>query len=285
MAARRLRGRGSARRSPVEPFAHGSSGRRSRACSSFVVRVAIALSDAARVRRARGRAGAARCGVSSCRRRTSSRTSISRRRAKHRAAPLVLVCGHGTRDACCALRGTAVYAALAPITSATDELWISSHQGGHRFAANVLVLPAGIQLGRVTPESAPHVVARALAGRIELEHYRGRIAYSGARAGGGARGPREAEGSTRCRISSSSRSTATGSSGSASRDGREHATVVERDRRTDRAGELRAAAEPQVGLQRAASSDRPASRPQPVGVVGDPDDHLARAPRAACRRR
>jgi hypothetical protein len=91
-------------------------------------------------------------------------------------APLVLICGHGTRDACCALRGTAVYGALAQRLE-PDELWLSSHQGGHRFAANVLVLPLGIHLGRVTPDEAPHVVAQALDGRIVLERYRGRTAY------------------------------------------------------------------------------------------------------------
>jgi len=89
---------------------------------------------------------------------------------------LVLVCGHGSRDACCALRGTAVFGALAERLG-EEELWISSHQGGHRFAANVLVLPAGLQFGRVEPEEAPFLVARALAGRIELDRYRGRTCY------------------------------------------------------------------------------------------------------------
>jgi hypothetical protein len=92
-------------------------------------------------------------------------------------APLVLVCGHGTRDPCCALRGTAVYASLAAHLD-REEIWISSHQGGHRFAANVLVLPAGIQLGRVTAPEAPEVVARALAGRIDLDRFRGRATYA-----------------------------------------------------------------------------------------------------------
>ena len=89
---------------------------------------------------------------------------------------LVLVCGHGSRDACCALRGTAVFGALAH-SLGEEELWISSHQGGHRFAANILVLPAGLQFGRVEPDEAPFVVARALAGRIELGRYRGRTCY------------------------------------------------------------------------------------------------------------
>jgi hypothetical protein len=90
--------------------------------------------------------------------------------------PLVLVCGHGSRDACCALRGTAVFGALAP-TLPEEELWISSHHGGHRFSANVIVLPGAFQLGRVEPEEATRVVSAALEGRIALDHYRGRTCY------------------------------------------------------------------------------------------------------------
>jgi hypothetical protein len=85
---------------------------------------------------------------------------------------LVLVCGHGSRDACCALFGTPVYGAVADVQAA--DSWISSHQGGHRFAANVLILPAGIQLGRVEPERAAGLVRDVVAGRIELDRYRGR---------------------------------------------------------------------------------------------------------------
>lgn len=89
---------------------------------------------------------------------------------------LVLVCGHGSRDACCALRGTAVFTALADHVP-PDELWLSSHQGGHRFAANVIVLPAGIQLGRVDPSAAAQVVGAARDGTLSLEHFRGRTCY------------------------------------------------------------------------------------------------------------
>jgi hypothetical protein len=91
-------------------------------------------------------------------------------------AQLVLVCGHGSRDACCARRGTAVHGALEGHVG-DAELWLSSHQGGHRFAANVLVLPAGIQLGRVDPEDAVSLTSRALTGQIPLGHYRGRTCY------------------------------------------------------------------------------------------------------------
>ena len=60
-----------------------------------------------------------------------------------------------------------------------EQLWLSSHQGGHRFAANVLVLPVGVHLGRIEPGEAAAVVGRALSGRIDLERYRGRSIYSG----------------------------------------------------------------------------------------------------------
>ncbi len=92
---------------------------------------------------------------------------------------LVLVCAHGSRDRCCSLRGTAVFGVLAR-NLGEEELWISSHLGGHRFAANVVVLPAGLQFGRVTPQEAPYLVARALGGRIELDRYRGRTSYDAA---------------------------------------------------------------------------------------------------------
>ena len=91
-------------------------------------------------------------------------------------AQVVLVCGHGSRDACCARLGTAVYGALEG-RLLDVELWLSSHQGGHRFAANVLVLPAGIQLGRVDAEDAVALTTRALAGEIQLDRYRGRTCY------------------------------------------------------------------------------------------------------------
>jgi hypothetical protein len=92
-------------------------------------------------------------------------------------SPLLLVCAHGRRDPCCARLGPPLYDALAPHVDPAS-LWQSSHQGGHRFAANVLVLPAGIQLGRVAPADAGRVVALVAAGRIPLDHYRGRTLYA-----------------------------------------------------------------------------------------------------------
>jgi hypothetical protein len=97
--------------------------------------------------------------------------------ADETGAQLVLVCGHGSRDPCCALRGTAVYGALASRLG-PEQVWISSHQGGHRFAANVLVLPSAVQLGRIAAAEAHAVVTEMLAGRLALDHFRGRATYS-----------------------------------------------------------------------------------------------------------
>jgi hypothetical protein len=91
---------------------------------------------------------------------------------------LALVCGHGSRDRCCALRGNELFAILQD-RLAEEELWISSHQGGHRFAPNLLLLPAGLQFGRVPAQEALFLTARALVGRIELDRYRGRTCYEG----------------------------------------------------------------------------------------------------------
>jgi hypothetical protein len=91
--------------------------------------------------------------------------------------PLWLVCTHGRRDACCARLGTPVYEALRDRVPA-NALWQSSHQGGHRFAANVLVLPHGVQLGRVRPIDAERVVAELSKSVLPLLFYRGRTIHS-----------------------------------------------------------------------------------------------------------
>lgn len=95
------------------------------------------------------------------------------RAAEPIAGNLVLVCAHGRRDACCARLGLHVFDALRPHVAA-DRLWLSSHLGGHRFAANVVALPAGIQLGRVEPAEAAELATALEEARIPLARYRGR---------------------------------------------------------------------------------------------------------------
>jgi hypothetical protein len=98
-------------------------------------------------------------------------------RAEPVDGPFVLVCGHGRRDACCARLGRPAFDALDRHLP-HDRLWQSSHLGGHRFAPNVVVLPAGVQLGRIPLARAGEVAEAALAGRIPLDLYRGRVVYS-----------------------------------------------------------------------------------------------------------
>ncbi len=91
--------------------------------------------------------------------------------------PLLLVCTHGKHDRCCARYGRPLYQAL---DEQAEEGWVwqCSHVGGDRFAGNVVVLPEGLYFGRVGPGEAWPVLDEYLAGRIDLEHYRGRSCYS-----------------------------------------------------------------------------------------------------------
>ncbi len=89
--------------------------------------------------------------------------------------PLFFVCTHGRHDACCAETGRPLCKAMH--AAAPDHAWEVSHIGGDRFAANMLVLPHGLYYGRLQPEDATAFVADTRAGRLDLEHLRGRCAY------------------------------------------------------------------------------------------------------------
>jgi hypothetical protein len=86
--------------------------------------------------------------------------------------PLYLVCTHGRHDRCCALRGRPVAHALT--RRFPDRTWESSHVGGDRFAANVVVLPEGLYLGQVAEEDAVAVVEALAAGTLPAGLVRGR---------------------------------------------------------------------------------------------------------------
>jgi hypothetical protein len=86
-----------------------------------------------------------------------------------------LVCTNGARDPCCAIRGPAVAQTLE--RARPGQVYECSHLGGHRFAANVLVLPDGLCFGRLDARSAPALANELEAGRLPLDHLRGRTAY------------------------------------------------------------------------------------------------------------
>ena len=89
--------------------------------------------------------------------------------------PLFLVCANGKRDACCALRGRAVVAALAG--NHAERTWECTHLGGHRFAANLVCLPDGSMYGRVTATDGPRLADAYLGGRLDPARLRGRSAW------------------------------------------------------------------------------------------------------------
>ncbi|GAB3793109.1 sucrase ferredoxin [Nocardioides ungokensis] len=86
--------------------------------------------------------------------------------------PLWLVCTNGRRDRCCAEAGRPIAAALS--ARWPDETWETTHLGGHRFAGTLLALPSGLALGRLDAGSAVAACKELEAGRLPLDHARGR---------------------------------------------------------------------------------------------------------------
>ncbi len=79
--------------------------------------------------------------------------------AKH---PLVLICTHGRRDVCCAVKGRPLAAELA--AEFPDVVWETSHTKGHRFAPSILLMPWGYSFGRLNLEAARDRVCAAQRG-------------------------------------------------------------------------------------------------------------------------
>ncbi len=90
--------------------------------------------------------------------------------------PLLLVCTNGRRDLCCAEFGRPVAAELS--RRWPEATWETTHLGGHRFSATMVLLPSGVTLGRLSPQTAPTAVAEVLAGRMPAEVARGRAGLS-----------------------------------------------------------------------------------------------------------
>jgi hypothetical protein len=89
--------------------------------------------------------------------------------------PLFLVCTNGKRDLSCARYGLPLYQAMS--AHAGESAWQTTHLGGHRFAGTMAVLPEGLYYGRVTPDDAENLLIEHRAGRIYLDHFRGRSSY------------------------------------------------------------------------------------------------------------
>jgi hypothetical protein len=98
-------------------------------------------------------------------------TPTTQARTADAADALILVCAHGMHDACCAIRGRPVAAALAE--RFPGQVWECSHVGGDRFAPNVVLLPDGFYYGNLEPESAVRAVRDHLAGAVDARWLRG----------------------------------------------------------------------------------------------------------------
>jgi hypothetical protein len=92
--------------------------------------------------------------------------------------PYFFVCVHGKRDRCCAQRGMPLYSEFSAL--ANERAFITTHLGGHRFAATMVVLPHGVCYGRL-PASAGRAILTAHDARelFDLDHVRGRACYEG----------------------------------------------------------------------------------------------------------
>jgi hypothetical protein len=91
--------------------------------------------------------------------------------------PVYLVCVHGKRDRCCAQHGMPLYTALSAL--APEHTFQTTHLGGHRFAATMLVLPEGVSYGRVCASEAQAIVTAHRQGKLyDLERLRGRTTYA-----------------------------------------------------------------------------------------------------------
>lgn len=85
---------------------------------------------------------------------------------------VALVCTHGRRDACCAEFGRPILEALRD-RSDTD-VWESTHVGGDRFAANLVILPDGLHYSRLTPRDAHLALDAYTRHELHLPSFRGR---------------------------------------------------------------------------------------------------------------
>ena len=89
---------------------------------------------------------------------------------------LILVCTHGRHDTCCAVRGRPLASAMA--AALPECTWESSHLGGCRFAAALVLLPHGVVLGGVPPADGPEIALRYAEGLLPEQGIRGRAALS-----------------------------------------------------------------------------------------------------------
>jgi hypothetical protein len=86
--------------------------------------------------------------------------------------PVFLVCSHAQRNACCARLGGPLAQALA--ARYPGQVFQTTHVGGHRFAANLVILPHGLYYGPVGVAEAVAAIDAYQRGTVTAGRYRGR---------------------------------------------------------------------------------------------------------------
>jgi hypothetical protein len=86
--------------------------------------------------------------------------------------PVFLVCVHAKRNACCARFGVPLAQAVAE--RYPGQVWETTHVGGHRYAANLVLLPHGLYYGPVNVALAVAAIDAYQRGAVGTERYRGR---------------------------------------------------------------------------------------------------------------
>lgn len=93
-----------------------------------------------------------------------------------KSQPLLLVCTHGSHDKCCGEKGLELFGHLSKHEK-DFEVWQTTHLGGHRFAANILILPGGIYYGRINKENYVKIRDSYFDSKLETGFLRGRCFY------------------------------------------------------------------------------------------------------------
>jgi hypothetical protein len=86
--------------------------------------------------------------------------------------PVFLVCAHAQRNACCARFGGPLAQALT--ARYPGQVFQTTHVGGHRFAANLVILPHGLYYGPVGLAEATAAIGAYERGAVAPGRYRGR---------------------------------------------------------------------------------------------------------------
>lgn len=89
---------------------------------------------------------------------------------------ILLVCTHGRKDVCCAVRGRPVAEIAAELWP--EAAWECTHTGGDRFAGNIVLLPDGACYGGLDPEDLQPLVSAHLRGAVDPTHLRGATGYN-----------------------------------------------------------------------------------------------------------